>query len=217
MSGVIVSVRPGSRVALPVGRRRGPRRVSAGQGTTKWVLGVGVLAVVLAAGTTATVATVAAAPAPPPTVSCSAGGAAGLSPEQLANAAWIVATGQALGVPQRGQVIAVAVAMQESTLWMYANDTVPASLQVPHQKVGRDYDSVGLFQQRPGWGSVAERMDPATSAKLFYRHLLALPGWEQLPVTVAAQTVQVSAYPNAYAKWENLATQLVTGTTCTKK
>ena len=36
-----------------------------------------------------------------------------------------------------------------------------------------------------------------------------MPGWDQLPVTVAAQTVQRSAFPDAYAKWEGLAAELV--------
>ena len=36
-----------------------------------------------------------------------------------------------------------------------------------------------------------------------------MPGWDGLPVTVAAQTVQRSAFPDAYAKWEGLAAELV--------
>src|SRR5690606_12245075 len=78
-----------------------------------------------------------------------------------------------------------------------------------------DRDSVGLFQQRPsaGWGSVDQLMDPVHSARLFYggpsnpnkgktRGLLEIPGWQGMTVTQAAQAVQISAYPNAYAKWE---------------
>lgn len=103
-------------------------------------------------------------------------------------------------VPYRGQVIAIATALQESGLRVYANPKVPASMKVPHQAVGYDHDSVGLFQQRvPMWGSAAECMNPYTSAQKFYRRLLAVPGWRRLPVTVAAQSVQGSAYPDAYA------------------
>jgi len=74
-----------------------------------------------------------------------------------------------------------------------------------------DRDSLGLFQQRPsqGWGTPAEVTDPVYSTTLFLEKLLEVPGWEQLPVTVAAQTVQRSAFPNAYAKWEGLAAELV--------
>ena len=93
---------------------------------------------------------------------------------------------------------------------MWANATVPKSLQLPHERVGRDQDSVGLFQQRGvGWGSLGERMDPRRSAELFYAALLATPDWDTLPLTVAAQRVQRSATPNAYARWEPDARGLV--------
>ncbi len=114
--------------------------------------------------------------------------------DQLANAAAIVQAGRELGAPVRAQVIAVATAMQESTL-----------RNLPHG----DRDSVGLFQQRTSWGSMAVRMDPKASARLFYTRLLALPAWAALPLTVAAQRVQVSAFPDAYGKWEARANQVV--------
>jgi hypothetical protein len=145
---------------------------------------------------------------------------AGFSNSQLAHASAIVAAGQEMGVPERGQVIAVATAMQESGLKMYANDTVPASMLIPHEAIGSDHDSTGLFQQRTaGWGTLAQRMDAKESAKLFYAKLLALP-WQSLPLTVAAQRVQISAHPDRYAKWEGAATQVVaatsSGITCTE-
>ncbi|MEV1295393.1 C40 family peptidase [Pseudonocardia sp. NPDC049635] len=134
----------------------------------------------------------------------------GFGPEQVSNAGLIVATGAEMGVPSRGMVIAVATAMQESVLKNYANSTVPESLQHPHEAVGSDHDSVGLFQQREaGWGDVATRMDPRQSARLFYDALLEVPGWETMPLTRAAQLVQVSAFPDAYAKWEQPAATLV--------
>jgi hypothetical protein len=134
-----------------------------------------------------------------PGVVCAPGGApgqpvAGFANDQLVNAAAIVAAGQEIGAPQRAQVIAVAAAMQESGL-----------RNIPHG----DRDSVGLFQQRTNWGSTTVRMDPKASAKLFYARLLAIQGWQQLPLTVAAQRVQISALPDAYAKWEAKANQLV--------
>jgi len=79
--------------------------------------------------------------------------------------------------------------------------------------VGRtgDRDSLGLFQQRPsqGWGSPAQVLDPVYSTTIFLDKLLQVPNWDRLPVTVAAQTVQRSAFPDAYAKWEGLAAELV--------
>ena len=139
-----------------------------------------------------------------------------LSPRQMANALTIIQTGDDLKVPVRGWVIAIATALVESNLRMYANSGVPSSLALPHDAVGHDHDSVGLFQQRPsppegqgGWGAVAELMDTPTSARKFYGKLLTIPDWERLPLTKAAQKVQVSGYPDAYASREPLASEIV--------
>ncbi|GAA4200255.1 M23 family metallopeptidase [Actinocatenispora rupis] len=146
----------------------------------------------------------------------------GYSQVQETRAYAIIQAGMKMKVPARGWVVAIATALQESSLHVYANDNpayplvVEHSMALPHDSVGHDHDSVGLFQQRPtapegegGWGTVKELMDPATSAGKFYKKLLSLPGWQQLPVTVAAQMVQNSAFPDAYAKWESDATNIV--------
>ena len=130
---------------------------------------------------------------------------AGYSPDQLANAATIVAVGKQLNVPAHGQVIAIAAAMQESGL--------------RNLDYG-DRDSLGLFQQRPsqGWGAPAQLTDPAYAAARFYRALLAVPGWQQLSLNDAAQAVQRSGFPDAYGKHETAAralTAAVGGATCT--
>ncbi|THA53182.1 C40 family peptidase [Streptomyces sp. A1136] len=115
--------------------------------------------------------------------------------EQIPNAKVIVATGIQKRVPARGQVIALATALQESTL-----------INLDHG----DRDSLGLFQQRPsqGWGTREQIMDPVYSSGKFYDGLVKIKDWEQMPVTVAAQKVQASAFPDAYAKHEPLATAL---------
>ena len=165
----------------------------------------------LAQTTSDAVAAVGQVPAPPVCVSTnpdgadSGGGAvAGYGPERLANAATIVQVGQEMGVPVRGQVIATATGMQESSL-----DNLDHG----------DRDSLGLFQQRPsqGWGTAAQVRDPRYAAGKFYEALLQVPNWEDLPLWQAAQAVQRSAYPTAYAKHEPVAAQLVgavTNTTC---
>ncbi|WP_219415189.1 C40 family peptidase [Pseudonocardia nigra] len=119
-----------------------------------------------------------------------------LTEEQLRNAATIIAVARDMGAPPRAWLVALATAMQESTL--------------RNIHYG-DRDSLGLFQQRPsqGWGSPAEVTDPVYSTRIFIDRLLEVPGWEDMPVTVAAQTVQRSAFPDAYAKWEGLAAELV--------
>ncbi|WP_238447373.1 C40 family peptidase [Micromonospora sp. 4G55] len=130
------------------------------------------------------------------TVSPPVAAAVGWTSEQTAHAAVIVAVGADLKVPPRGWIIALATAMQESTL---------------RNLPGGDHDSVGLFQQRPsqGWGTPTELRDPRYAASRFYQALLAVDGWQAMALTDAAQAVQRSAYPGAYAKWEHEAIALV--------
>ena len=125
------------------------------------------------------------------------------SSKQVDNAAIIVDTGQKL-VPARGWVIAVATAMTESRLTNLGN-LGPRN----------DHDSLGLFQQRPskGWGQPAQLKDPVYASTAFYTALKRVRGWETLPLTVAAQKVQKSAYPDRYAEHETEAEQLVAAVT----
>lgn len=145
-----------------------------------------------------------------------------LGAEQLAIASQIIVVARQLGISDQGIKVAFMTALQESRLRMYANSSVPESLEYPHDAVGSDHDSVNPFQQRPssGWGTVAELMNLDYSIKAFFggpdgpnggspRGLLEIDGWESMEPGVAAQTVQVSAYPTAYNKWEAAADQLV--------
>ncbi|SCL24242.1 hypothetical protein GA0070624_2884 [Micromonospora rhizosphaerae] len=136
---------------------------------------------------------------------------AGLDKAQMDNAEAIVKAGQEMGVPRRALVIAVATAMQESNLYNYASGVLPESQNYPHQAIGWDHDSVGLFQQRPssGWGSVPDLMKPEFATRQFLTALVAVPGWQDMPLTLAAQTVQVSAFPWAYAQHEWRANEVV--------
>jgi LysM repeat protein len=126
-----------------------------------------------------------------------------LSAEMRANAQLIVAVGAELGVPEEGIVIALAAAMQESSL--------------RNINYG-DRDSVGVFQQRPsiGWGAAEDLLNVSHAARLFFggpsnpnagitRGLLDVSGWQSMSVAEAAQAVQVSAHPDAYGKWESSA------------
>ena len=76
---------------------------------------------------------------------------------------------------------------------------------------GGDRDSVGLFQQRPsqGWGTSQQLHTPTYAATAFYTRLLQVPGWQDMALTDAAQAVQRSAYPGAYAQWDRSATVIV--------
>ena len=117
------------------------------------------------------------------------------SQEQTMNAATIAAVGTGRGMPERAVTIALATALQESQL-----------VNIEHG----DLDSLGLFQQRPsqGWGTKKEILDPTYAAGVFYEHLAKVNDYQQLPLTVAAQRVQRSGYPEAYAKHEPEATLL---------
>ncbi|WP_405539671.1 C40 family peptidase [Streptomyces sp. NBC_00075] len=115
--------------------------------------------------------------------------------EQIPNAKTIQATGVAMKVPTRGQIVALATALQESRL--------------RNLDYG-DRDSLGLFQQRPsqGWGTAAQVRDPVYASTKFYEGLLKVSGWQSMTIAQAAQAVQKSGFPDEYAKWEPLATAL---------
>ena len=125
-----------------------------------------------------------------------------ITTEQARNALAIAGVSRELGVPRRALEVASATAIQESKL---------LNLNLDHG----DRDSLGLFQQRPsqGWGTPAQITDPVHATRAFYGRadhtnntgLLDLDGWGTLPLTQAAQTVQRSAYPGAYAQWERVA------------
>jgi len=111
------------------------------------------------------------------------------SAEQTDNVAIIATVGWANGFDERGVTVAVATVIQESGL--------------RNLNYG-DRDSVGLFQQRTsqGWGTVEQIMDVRYSATKFYETLAKVDGWQDLRVTEAAQAVQRSGFPEAYADHE---------------
>lgn len=140
------------------------------------------------------------APAPPASPPAAAQTVTPLSAEMRGNAAVIVSTARSIGVSDHGIVVALAAAAQESSL---------------RNVQSGDRDSLGLFQQRPsmGWGTAEQVLDPVRSTKAFFggsanpnpgltTGLLDVSGWESLSVTAAAQAVQKSGHPDAYAKWE---------------
>jgi murein DD-endopeptidase MepM/ murein hydrolase activator NlpD len=141
---------------------------------------------------------------------------------QMARAQVIVTVAATSGLPPYAATVALATAWQESGLRMLANDgssgqltreqaaVTATSLSYAHDGVGHDHDSVNTFQQRwtAGWGTIAQLMDPGYAAEAFYRRLVEVPGWQGIPLTQAAQAVQVSANGAVYARWEPFARQL---------
>ncbi|MHC5905056.1 heavy metal transporter, partial [Streptomyces sp. S6] len=120
------------------------------------------------------------------------GTTATLDLDQASHAATIAAVAHARGLPERAVTIALATAIQESKL---------------RNLTYGDRDSLGLFQQRPsqGWGTSAQILDPVHASGTFFDALVKVPDYLGLPVTVAAQRVQRSGYPEAYARHEGMA------------
>lgn len=112
-----------------------------------------------------------------------------LDPQRARYAGLIAATAVRRGMPARAASIALATAYQESDL---------------RNLDGGDRDSAGLFQQRPsqGWGTEEQVRDPVHATNAFYDALAKVKGYDKVEITVAAQAVQRSAFPNAYADHE---------------
>ena len=127
-----------------------------------------------------------------------------MTASRMANATTIVRQALTRHMGLRAAVIAVATAMQESTLENISYG---------------DRDSEGLFQQRPsaGWGSPTQITNPAYAADAFlnalHGHQQADPAWASQPLWENAQAVQNSGFPYAYAKWEAQAAQVVSSIT----
>lgn len=123
-----------------------------------------------------------------------------LTDEQARNASLISAIAIRRGMPAHAATIGLATALQESKLYNLR---------------GGDRDSLGLFQQRhsQGWGTPQQILDPVYATNAFYDALTKVPNWTTLPVTEAAQEVQRSGYPSAYAVYEGDARALASALT----
>jgi hypothetical protein len=120
--------------------------------------------------------------------------------DQNNNIRAIVKASKEMNLPPRAAVIAVATSLQETKLRNYGD-------------LGgmNDHDSLGLFQQRPssGWGTPDQLTNPDYSTKAFLSALVQVPDWQTMPLTDAAQDVQVSAFGDRYAQWEQEAADIV--------
>ena len=156
---------------------------------------------------------------------------------QMANASIIVGAAKRRGMADQAGLLGVMTAMQESNLRILANDgsaavpagwdeqkaaefrswmaAIKASMSHPNkQGVGSDFDSIGLFQQRPsaGWGSIEELMDPVTSANRFYDRLEKVEGWDtrkDLSEVISDVQRPAEQYRSAYGKHAEAAKQIV--------
>ncbi|MCL3862597.1 hypothetical protein [Actinotalea sp. K2] len=171
-----------------MGRSTSRRRRSVLRG----VLGTTLLVAVTGVGALGVAGLLGRLDSPAPVVRCAAaldGTDWYLATDQADTAALLVATSVRREMPARAATIAIATGLQESKL--------------RNIDYG-DRDSVGIFQQRPsqGWGTVEQIMDPVYSTNAFFDGLARVEGYQDLPVTEAAQAVQRSGFPDAYAQHE---------------
>jgi hypothetical protein len=153
-----------------------------------------------------------------------------LQPAQERNAKIITAVAHTRGLADDAASIGVAVALAETVLMNTANDgtsdlydtlqgrelsfgeraVARKSMSYPHDSVGNNLDSIGLFQQRPmtGWGTPDQLIDPVVASELFFDELVKVPDWRGMAPWAAAQAVQDSPdssgqlYQDAYAQAE---------------
>lgn len=118
-----------------------------------------------------------------------------LTAEESANAGQVIQAGKRIGATNRDIVIALMTALQESGLHNYTTAV--------------DHDSLGIFQQRASWGTVAQRTDPIWAATEFFKHLLSIKNRDSMGLGEAAQAVQRSAFPGAYTKWADEAREIM--------
>jgi hypothetical protein len=165
-------------------------------------VGVNILMPGAASGPSSTVSVPVCPPAAPITVgtiSVPAGPIAGYCQDKLVNAAQIMTAARSLGIGSHTQAIGVMTALGES------------GLRVLNYGDAAGADSRGLFQQRDNgaWGTLADRMDPYTSAGNFFTRLVSIPGWKALAPGEAAHAVQVNADPNHYDPYWTPAQEIV--------
>lgn len=144
----------------------------------------------VAAANTLTLPTTALTKAIPASVS-------GYSGQQLVIAAAIIKAGQDLNLDAWVVTVAVMTGMGESSLTNVAHGDAVRS------------DTVGVFQEGPERGPLAQRMDPAGAAKIFYAYLEKVPNYHQLQPTIAAHKAQSNADPYHYAKYWDPAVAVV--------
>ena len=133
----------------------------------------------------------------------------------------VIAYGFTEDVTKRFCDIALMTAITESSLYIWASRKIAESLNYPYDKgrIGDDFDSVGLFQQRPswagsagfGWGNVQQCMDTEHATRRFIDELRK-KNWRDMTNWAAAQAVQYSAFADGsnYRANDRLAIQLRT-------
>lgn len=128
-----------------------------------------------------------------------------LSKHQRANATDVITVAAERSLPRRAAVIAIATTLQESQLDNGAEGDI---------RNGKP-TAFGVFQQRPvsGWGTYATATNPRVAAEKFFDKLVKVRRWQSRDLTVVAQSVQRSAYPDAYADDEARAERIVDAVT----
>jgi hypothetical protein len=123
--------------------------------------------------------------------------------EQINNANIIMAVANSMGVSRQLKVCSIMTAIQESSI-----------TAIPDKAHGgrSDGDSAGIFQQRPGWGSYDDRMNPETAARDFFTAAIPVeknnPG-QPLWFICAETQHPKEEYRILYAQWRTQAERFV--------
>jgi hypothetical protein len=145
-----------------------------------------------------------------------------LNDKQISYVKQIIGSVDAQKLPKTAAIAAIATALVESNLQNYANRNVPASMSIPHDAVGTDHASLGIYQQQTGynwtkyssmgspdgWGKPASLMDIVQSTHKFLTKLTSFD-WQSMSIGDACQRVQGSAFPDRYAQRVSEATDIV--------
>lgn len=138
----------------------------------------------------------------------SAGAGLSWSDQQIRNGQIIIATGLERQIPEDGIIAGLTASLGETRMLNLANDEIPESLTLPHDGVGHDHNSLGLFQQSlTECVTVRHAMTPELAAGTFFRDLATVRAWEFGSPAQAAQLIQRSGYPQIYDEQLGAATQ----------
>ncbi|CAD6890572.1 unnamed protein product [Tilletia controversa] len=111
--------------------------------------------------------------------------------------------------PDQACVAALTAAITETSIYIYANNQVQASMNYRHDKVASEQDYVGLFQYPASrFRDIGADMDPAKATQIFLYQMVRIRGWQNMDPGVLAQQVQRRGTAARYQQWVSAARNL---------
>lgn len=105
----------------------------------------------------------------------------------------------------------VQAALVESRFYNYANSKIPESMNLPHDKVGSNGESVGIFQIQAKVNSYPlDRAQSIEGAVDWWLYAVEkIPNREEIDTGTLAQRVERSGNPQEYGKWGQTADSIL--------